>query len=449
MASSSTDTIAAIATAHGYGGIGIVRISGPAVPAIAAAVLGRVPRARHATFSPFLDASAAPIDAGIALYYPAPRSYTGEDVLELQGHGGPVVLELLLERVVQAGARRARPGEFSERAFLNGRIDLAQAEAVADLIASTSARAARAATRTLQGAFSQRVHALTEALIALRVDAEASIDFSVDDIEPGNAFTERLERLLNDVAALRTQARAGTVLRDGVDVVIAGAPNAGKSSLLNRLARSERAIVTPVPGTTRDLVREQIVLNGLPLQIVDPAGLREDADSVEAEGIRRAQSAIRTADEVLLVSVAGQEDDGMEARVRVLLAPGARLTRVVNKIDLVGWEAAVVATGDATEIRVCAVSGAGIDALEAHLCTARAGRGAPGEGDFTARARHVDALTRVHDTLACARDLETEGTIDLFAEHLRLAQLTLAEITGDFTADDLLGAIFSSFCIGK
>lgn len=442
----ATDTIAAVATPPGYGGIGIVRVSGPAAPAIARAITGRLPRPRHATFARFLDENGTCIDEGLVLYFPAPRSYTGEDVLELHGHGGPVVLQLLLARVLRAGARAARAGEFTERAFLNGRIDLAQAEAVADLIASGSVRAARAAVNALGGALSAQVRALVDALIALRVRVEAAIDFG--DEAPAEAAGAA--RLVADLQArlqsLIERARRGVMLREGLDVVIAGRPNVGKSSLLNRLAGDDRAIVSPVPGTTRDLLRERVVLGGLPVLLVDTAGLRTaPADAVEAEGMRRAEQALAHADEVLLVVEAGTPRDEVDERVLALRAQGVRVTVIHNKIDLIGTAPRREECGGAVEIHLCAANGDGVELLVEHL-----GRTADAAGDeraFTARARQIEALERARDLLAEAA--ACAGAEELLAEQLRLAQLTLAEITGDFTSDDLLGEIFSTFCIGK
>lgn len=445
----SSDTIAAVASASGIGGVGVLRVSGPLVPAIAHTLLGRAPRARYAHYAAFRDAEGGLIDRGLLLAFRAPRSYTGEDVLELQTHGSPVVLRLLLARVVELGARHARPGEFSERAFLNGKLDLAQAEAVADLVASGSAAAARAAQRSLDGEFSQRVRALVEAVVRLRVWIEAAIDFPEDEIDFLAA-----PQLVADLAALRARldallvaARRGVRLADGLHVVIVGRPNVGKSSLLNALAASERAIVTDVAGTTRDVLRETIELDGIALTLVDTAGLREAADVVEREGIRRARAELERADLALLV------DDGAPSGDVDLLLAGVP-TQVVhilvhNKIDLAQGQPRVESIDGATHVWLSARSGTGLDLLVAEL-KRHAGQGESPEGAFTARARHVAALERAGEHLAVAdQALQVHRAGELAAEELRQVQYALGEITGEFTSDDLLGEIFSSFCIGK
>lgn len=438
------DLIAAIATAPGRGGVGVVRVSGGAAVAdLAAAVLGRMPAPRHATLAPFLDAAGTPIDTGIALYFVAPHSFTGEHVLELQGHGGPVVLDRLLRRCVELGARLAGPGEFTRRAYLNGKLDLAQAEAVADLIDAASDEAARSAQRSLSGEFSARIHTLVDAVTRLRVLVEATLDFPEEDIDflrQANAYG-RLDAIDASLQAVRTQARHGALLREGLTVVLVGQPNVGKSSLLNRLAGFEAAIVTEMAGTTRDTVREAIQIRGVPLHIVDTAGLRETDDAVEKIGIARTWAAVEKADVALLLVDAAHGVGDAEAAILARLPPLARLT-VHNKIDVTAEPPR--AAGDA--VWLSARTGAGVDLLRDRLLEAAGGQAA-GEGAFMARARHLDALSRAAAHLAAARAAAVE--LELFAEELRLAQDALAEITGAFTADDLLGEIFASFCIGK
>jgi tRNA modification GTPase len=460
------DTIAAPATPAGRGGIGIVRVSGPRAAAIAAVLLGRVPEPRRATLAVFLDAAGEPIDAGIALFFPGPASFTGEDVLELQAHGGPVVMELLMGRVMELGARAARPGEFTERAFFAGKVDLAQAEAVADLIAAGSVQAARAAMRSLQGEFSREVEALATAVTELRVYVEAAIDFPDEDVEfLGSAeVAGRLADIEARFARVGHAAAQGRLLRDGLHVVIAGKPNAGKSSLLNRLAGHEAAIVTDVPGTTRDLLRERIDIDGLPLHVVDTAGLRDTADAVEGEGVRRARAEIGRADLVLYVVDATMEPgpDGLREELEALPA-GVPVLVVWNKVDLgkrgrkLFSSAAEEECGTASK-KVCvpfsgvfisATTGLGLDELRARL-KERAGYEQGGAGTFSARARHVEALGRARGHFERAREmLAARTSFELVAEELRLGQDALGEITGAVSSDDLLGKIFGSFCIGK
>jgi len=448
---SSSDTIAAIATAPGRGGIGIVRVSGPACRAIAAALLGRVPEARVAELHRFLDAAGEPIDAGLALHFPGPASFTGEDVLELHGHGGPVVMDLLLRRVLELGARSAEPGEFTQRAFLNDKLDLAQAEAIADLIDSGSAQAARAALRSLAGEFSAQVHALAEAVLELRMWVEAAIDFPEEEVDflGDRALDARLEFIRHRFAGLAETARQGALLRDGLTLVIAGRPNAGKSSLLNRLAGYDAAIVTPVPGTTRDVLRERIEIDGLPLHVLDTAGLRESPDEVEAEGIRRARRELERADRVLFVVDAA--DPAAVAAIGQDLAAlpaAAPRTVVVNKIDRVGEEPRLE-QGDPPRIWLSAATGAGLELLRTHLkdCV---GFHPAGSGVLSARSRHLEALRRARAHVEEAHRLLTERHAgELVAQELTDAQKQLGEITGEVTSDDLLGRIFASFCIGK
>jgi len=450
-AAPAPDTIAAVATPPGTGGVGIVRISGPNAPEIARALLGRLPAARHASFTRFRDADGSTLDEGLALYFPAPHSFTGEPVLELHGHGGPVVLDLVLQAALKLGARPARAGEFSERAFLNGKLDLAQAEAIADLIESASAESARAALRSLQGAFSQRVRSINELLIGLRLHIEAALDFPEEEIDflADESLSQRAHRLAGEIDALLAATRQGQLLHDGMTVVLAGRPNAGKSSLLNALAQHDSAIVSPVPGTTRDIVRERIQIDGLPLHVLDTAGLRESADSIESEGVRRTHEAMRRANRVLLViDDEDEEEEGVQA-LRAQLPDGAGITLVRNKIDRSGRSAGPVASpGDIPEIAISALDGRGLDALRTHLKECM-GYQVAGEGSFSARRRHIDALERVRAHLKTSLSQLAVRRGDLAAEELRLAQQRLGEITGEFTSDDLLGRIFSSFCIGK
>ncbi len=447
----TTDTIAAIATPPGRGGVGIVRVSGPATIAIAGGLLGKLPAPRHATHTLFRAADGNAIDDGLALYFPAPHSFTGEDVLELHGHGGPVVMDMLLARSVELGARLARPGEFSERAFLNDKLDLAQAEAIADLIDSGSTQAARAALRSLQGEFSQRIHALVETLIELRSYVEASIDFVDEEIDflSDGKVAERLRALLEQISAVQQSAQQGRLLRDGMTVVIAGRPNAGKSSLLNRLAGYEAAIVTEIPGTTRDVLREHIHIDGMPVHIIDTAGLHDSTDLVEQEGMRRTWDAIAQADRVLLMI-----DDRLGIRpedVAILTQLPAELpvTVVRNKIDLTGHHAGEIEGPEGPEVCLSAKSGTGIESLRAHLKICMGYTGTDSSG-FLARRRHLDALSQAHAHIVHGQQqLQHAQRSELLAEELRLAQQALAEITGEFSNEDLLTKIFSSFCIGK
>jgi len=437
------DLIAAIATAPGRGGVGGVRVSGADVAPLAIAVLGRVPEARHATFARFIDGCGGVIDEGIALYFAAPHSFTGEHVLELQGHGGPAVLDLILQRCVELGARLAEPGEFTRRAYLNGKLDLAQAEAVADLIDAASGEAARSAMRSLSGAVSARIAELVEALTRLRMLVEATLDFpeeEIDFLQQADAFG-RLDRIDASLAAVRAQAKQGALLREGLTAVLIGQPNVGKSSLLNQLAGFEAAIVTEIAGTTRDTVREAIQIRGVPLHIVDTAGLRDTDDPVEQLGIARTWAAVEKADVALLLVDAAHGLGEREAAILARLPAVARLT-IHNKIDVSAE--APRAAGD--EIWLSAKTGAGVELLRGKLLEA-AGWQSAGEGAFMARARHLDALARGAAHLAAARQAATQ--LELFAEELRLAQAALSDITGEFTADDLLGEIFSKFCIGK
>jgi tRNA modification GTPase len=452
--SATTDTIAAIATAPGQAGVGIVRVSGPKTRAIARTMLGFEPNPRYAHYGPFLDASGVLIDEGIGLFFPNPHSFTGEDVFELQGHGGTVILDLLLRAVCAQGARLARPGEFSERAFLNDKLDLAQAEAIADLIESSSEQAARCAVRSMQGVFSRRIDQLVEAVTHLRIYVEAAIDFPEEEIDflADGRVASDLQGLLDQVQQILAEAQQGTILRDGMKVVIAGRPNAGKSSLLNALAGREAAIVTAIEGTTRDVLREHIHIDGMPLHIIDTAGLRDSPDEVERIGIARAWDEIRQADRILLMVDATTTD---KTELRDIwpdfidqLPASAPVTVIRNKVDVSG-EPVGITTGDTPVIRLAAKSAAGLEVLRDHLKQCM-GFVTTTEGGFLARRRHLDALERARGSLLQGQSqLEGYGAGELLAEDLRAAQEALGEITGHLTPDDLLGKIFSSFCIGK
>jgi len=442
------DTIAAIATGAGAAGVGAVRVSGPRAPALAAAFLGREPRPRHAHFAAFRDGEGELLDRGLLLFFPGPASFTGEHVLELQGHGSSVLLDALLRRCIQLGARLARPGEFTERAFLNGKLDLAQAEAVADVVAATSEAGARAALRSMEGVFSARVDTLLASLIALRVHIEAAIDFPEEEIDflADPAIGERLASLRAGLDALLVETRRGVRLNDGISVAIVGRPNVGKSSLLNALAGQERAIVTAIPGTTRDVLRESVIIDGTALELADTAGLRESDDVVEREGIRRARAQLERCDVALLVT-----DEAHAADDLVFFAGmpdhAARVV-IINKIDLASAPARSERRNGHDTLWLSARTGDGLDTLRSalrELATAGAGDGA-----FSARRRHVVALETVRDQLeAAAHALHGSHAGELAAEELRQAQQALGEITGTYSSDDLLGAIFGSFCIGK
>ena len=442
---SPPDTIAAIATAPGRGGIGVVRVSGAGLGAFALALCGRAPRPRTAHFTRFLDEHERPIDEGVLLYFAAPASFTGEDVIELQGPGGPVVMQMLLERCLQLGARLAEPGEFTRRAFLNGKLDLAQAEGVADLIEASTAAAARSAVRSLSGQFSEEVHRITDALIDLRMLVEATLDFpeeEIDFLERARAMP-RLEGIREALEGVLDRARQGALLRSGLNVVLVGAPNVGKSSLLNQLAGEERAIVTDVAGTTRDALRETIQIEGIPLHIIDTAGLRDTEDRVERIGIERTWREIARADVILHLVEAGV---ATEVDLDESLPQGVERIVVANKIDLVGLPPGRVEAGGRVRLQVSARSGEGVELVRQELLRI-AGWHAHGEDVILARERHLLALREA------LRHVEAAGTqlgaLELFAEELRLAQEELGTITGEFSADDLLGVIFSRFCIGK
>ena len=429
-----------------------MRISGAAVPEIARGILRELPEPRVASLVPFQAADGSVLDTGLALYFPTPQSYTGEHVLELHGHGGPVVMDLLVRRAVELGARLARPGEFTQRAFLNDKLDLAQAEAVADLIDSGSQAAARAALRSLQGEFSAIVQGLTEAVLDLRVRVEAAIDFPEEelDIRADTELGERLESVLRYFDSVAQLTRQGRLLRDGMTVVIAGAPNAGKSSLMNRLAGYDAAIVTDVPGTTRDVLRERVDIDGMPLHLIDTAGLREVGDVVEAEGVRRARAEMSRAEHVLFV-VDSATDPGASsfARERGRLPTDLPVTIVMNKTDLVKHVPQMAVSSSPPVLRLSATTGAGLDLLREHLkhCI---GFTPVEAGSISARRRHIEALARARRHVETgAEQLRTRRAGELLAEELRAASTALGEITGEFSSEDLLGRIFSTFCIGK
>ena len=469
------DPIAAIATAPGRGAVGIVRVSGKGIAALVHRLCGKDLKPREATYLPFKDAAGSPIDHGLAIYFPGPNSYTGEDVLELQAHGGPVVLQLLLARCLEAaqtlddhgtptlaGLRLAQPGEFTERAFLNDKIDLAQAEAIADLIDASTEAAARSASRSLSGAFSQEIQVLREALVHLRMLVEATLDFpeeEIDFLQKADAFGQ-LERLQAQVATVLGKAHQGALLREGIKVVIAGQPNAGKSSLLNALAGAELAIVTPIAGTTRDKVQQTIQIEGVPLHVIDTAGLRDSDDEVERIGIARAWDEIAAADAVLflhdLTRVEQPDYAAADADIahtlKDKLPPQVPVIHVWNKTDMAtaDVQARHATQLDATQVALSARTGDGLDALRKRLLEVAGWQSAP-EGLYLARARHVEALQAVQAHLEMADEqLAAQAAhLDLLAEELRLAQVSLNSITGEFSSDDLLGVIFSSFCIGK
>lgn len=442
------DTICAIATAAGTGGLGIVRVTGPDVPRISKELTGSLPESRFATLSDFKDSRGGVIDTGIVLFFPAPNSFTGEHVLELQGHGGSFILQQVLQRVLELGARMARPGEFSERAFLNDKLDLVQAEAIADLIESGSDAAARAALRSLQGVFSSRIHELQEELTSIRVFVEAAIDFPDEEIDflAESDILERVAEAVTQLDALLAEARQGRLLRDGIVLAITGRPNSGKSSLLNALSGQESAIVTDIPGTTRDVLREQIDLDGIPVHVADTAGIRETSDVIEAEGVRRARQTLESADIVLVVMDSTINNTWDESLVSEI-PEGVKSIAVFNKVDLIPAKPA--AEVDENTVWLSAKTGQGMDELRNRIREA-VGAADQLEGSFSARQRHIDALKRTakHLTGGTAAMVNLQAG-ELLAEELRLAQQALGEITGELLPDDLLGEIFSSFCIGK
>jgi tRNA modification GTPase len=443
-----TDTIAAIATPSGNGGVGIIRISGALVSDIAKQLLNKPITPRHAVYCSFLDIDGSLIDSGIALYFPNPHSYTGEDILELQGHGGAVVLDMVLRRVLSLGARLARAGEFTERAFLNNKLDLAQAEAVADLITSSTEHAVRSAQKSMQGVFSTQINQLVEELTELRIYVEAAIDFVDEEIDflSDGVVENRLIRLLECLAQIQKTAKQGRLLRDGMTIVLAGKPNAGKSSLLNALAGHEAAIVTDIAGTTRDVLRERIQLDGMPLHIIDTAGLHDSDNAIEQEGIRRAWAEIEKADKILLLIDARAEED---PELLASLPSHIDITKIYNKIDLLNITPTIAQHGHQTEIYLSIKTGQGMELLTEHLKQS-VDFNSDTENVFIARRRHLEALNQAYESVNNAlQQLQTSLAGELVAEDLRLAQTSLAEITGQFSSDDLLGRIFSSFCIGK
>ena len=447
----NNDTIAAIATAPGRGGVGIVRVSGKQALAIAEQVLDKIPQPRYAHYAPFYGRQGEVLDKGIALYFPGPNSFTGEDVLELQGHGGPVVLEWLLSRVVELGARLAEPGEFSKQAFMNDKLDLTQAEAISDLIEASSDQAARSAMRSLQGEFSAQVNQLVEELTQLRIFVEAAIDFPEEEIDylSDGKVAGQLQHILDRLQTVFVAAQQGVLLREGMSVVILGRPNAGKSSLLNALSGRESAIVTDIAGTTRDIVKEEINIDGMPLHILDTAGVRVATDQVEQIGIERAWQALDNADRVLVMLQAGEAIHAEDQIILDRLPAHIPVTLIRNKIDLIDHQPMVEVDGEQTIVWLSAKQNLGVDLLRQHLKTAM-GFEQTGEGVFMARKRHIDALqTALQWTLNGQQQLEMYAAGELLAEDLRAAQESLSEITGRFTNDDLLGRIFTSFCIGK
>jgi tRNA modification GTPase len=448
----NNDTIAAIATPSGQGGVGIIRVSGTRAATIAEKISGRCPSPRYARYGAFVDQHKTIIDSGLTLYFKKPHSFTGEDVVEFHAHGGPVVLDILLKEILKNEVRPARAGEFSERAFLNDKIDLTQAEAIADLIAADSEQAARAATRSLQGEFSAVIKDLVEELIQLRIYVESALDFPEEEIDflADDVIAIRLEQVIQKVQAVKKSADQGRLLKEGMTVVIAGKPNAGKSSLLNQLAGQDSAIVTDVPGTTRDILREHIQIDGLPLHVIDTAGLRDSDDVVEQEGVKRAKKMIETADRVLYV-IDMEDDDQV---IYKYMPEITGITIIHNKIDRCDQRAEIITPAlnvddQRTEIYLSAKTGDGIDLLRQHLKHCM-GYQQQNEGQFIARRRHLDAINTAEEHLSLAhRNLHELKAGELLAEELRLAQNALSSITGEFSSDDLLGRIFSDFCIGK
>ena len=442
------DTIAAIATPPGNGGVGIIRVSGNNAQPIAQQLTNKTLQARYAHYASFYEADGTIIDSGIALFFPNPASFTGEDTVEIQGHGGSVILDMLLRRILSLGARLANPGEFSERAFLNGKLDLAQAEAIADLIASSTEQSARSAQKSMQGVFSEQINFFVEELIELRIYVEAAIDFVDEEIDflSDGVVENRITRLLQSIQAILVTAQQGRLLRDGMTVVLAGKPNAGKSSLLNALAGHDAAIVTDIAGTTRDVLKERIQIDGMPLHIIDTAGLRESDNTVEKEGIRRAHAEILKADKILLLIDANDPEPDTLLKT---LPSNISITKVYNKIDLLKIQPEIIENENGTQIYLSVKQDIGMSLLKQHL---KQSVGFDGTTDnvFISRRRHIEALTKGEQFVQNALEqLQSNLAGELVAEDLRQAQNNLSEITGEFTSDDLLGKIFSSFCIGK
>ncbi len=447
----NNDTIAAIATSSGQGGVGIIRISGSKAPEIAKIISGLCPAPRYAHYGHFSDKNKITIDSGLTLFFKKPFSFTGEDVVELHAHGGPVVLDLLLKEILQYDVRPARAGEFSGRAFLNNKIDLTQAEAIADLIAADSEQAARAATRSMQGEFSTVIHQLVEELTQLRIHVESALDFPEEEIDflADDAIANKLKVVQQKLSAVKKSAQQGCLLKEGMTVVIAGKPNAGKSSLLNQLAGRDSAIVTEIPGTTRDILREHIQIDGLPLHIIDTAGLRDSDDLVEQEGIKRAKQIIEKADRILFVVDVNDEDKTADKKLLENLPSNIGVTIIHNKIDTKKQSSKIKEDKEIVEVYLSAKIGDGIDLLKNHLKECM-GYQQKNEGQFIARRRHLDAIDNAEQHLKIAdKNLHQLKAGELLAEELRLAQQTLSSITGEFSSDDLLGRIFSDFCIGK
>ncbi|MCC2667063.1 MAG: mnmE [Gammaproteobacteria bacterium] len=451
-----SDSIVALATPPGRGGVAIIRLSGKLVKKISENIVGKKIEPRYAVYTSFLDVDHTIIDQGIALYFPGPHSFTGEDVLELHAHGGSAIAACLIQRILNLGARLAKPGEFSERAFLNNKIDLIQAEAIADLIDASSEEAARAAMRSLQGEFSKKIHQLVDIITFLRTYVEAAIDFSEEEINflSHPQIEINFNNAIELLKTIQTNARQGSLLQEGITAVIAGLPNVGKSSLLNRLSEKDIAIVTDIPGTTRDLLREKIIIDGMPIHIIDTAGLRESEDVIEQEGIRRAHAEIANADLLLFVTDASNNSTEINhncffEKIFKKVPPHAAIITIRNKIDLTQEKEELIKKNGYTEISLSAKSGSGIELLRNYIkmCV---GLQTTQEGVFSARRRHLDALKRAADYLHNGLDqLKTHHAVELFAEELRQAQLALSEITGTFTTEDLLGKIFSTFCVGK
>ncbi len=441
------DSIAAIATAPGRGGIGVVRVSGTSLAGLASAILGKIPAPRQATYTVFRDAQGLIMDQGVALFFPAPHSYTGEDVLELQGHGGTAVLQLVLQRCLALGARLAQPGEFTQRAFLNDKLDLAQAESVADLVSATTSQAARSAMRSLQGEFSQAIRGLVRDLIQLRMLVEAMLDFPEEEVSALDVTRRdgQLDALRNELQKILNLAQQGSLLREGAHIVLAGQPNVGKSSLLNRLSGEEVALVSEIPGTTRDAIRQAIQIGGVPLHIIDTAGLRETGNEVEQMGIARTRDVLQKADAILILLDASRGTSAADQKIIAQLPPAIPRLYVHNKMDLLDSPARIEQRGEECHIYLSAKTGDGLDLLRDQLLTLIGWH--QEAGVFMARERHVRALLVADDHLQRAAGVGCQA--ELFAEELRLAQTALNSITGEFTADDLLGEIFNSFCIGK
>ncbi len=447
---SHSDTIVALATPIGSAGVAVIRVSGSKVFAIATALTKQALKPRHATYTPFYNHNQQILDQGIAIYYQAPHSFTGEDILELQGHGGMIIIDLIIKAIIAKGARIAHPGEFSERAFLNNKIDLIQAEAIADLISASSSAAAASAMRSLQGEFSKKIGALVNSIIYLRTYIEAAIDFVEEEINflQNDQILQEIKKIQENIKNIQYQAKQGSLLREGISIVIAGRPNVGKSTLLNCLSGNDRAIVTDIAGTTRDVIREYIIMDGIPLHILDTAGLHDSKDKIEQEGIRRSYTEIARADFVLLMTDDLQKDYVLLDEIMQKIPKTAHLILLKNKIDLQAKKACITQTEHAFVISISAKTGEGIDLLKNKIKSC-IGLQETNEGIFSARSRHIEALKKAENFLQNATHTLKQKSYELLAEDLRLTQQALNEITGEFTSDDLLGKIFSSFCVGK